>query len=96
VEAEPKAQEIFEREKQAYWAMRESLAKTHWGKWVVIVNGQVFAVGDSKAQVLSEAFKRTGSRVGFVTKVGFEEAVQQNLVRRVAPYKQLWLKEVGR
>jgi len=84
VEAKPKAQEIFEREKQAYLAMRELLAKTHWGKWVVIVNGQVVAVGDSKTQVLSEAFKRTGSCVGFVTKVGFEEKVQQKMVRRVA------------
>jgi hypothetical protein len=47
-----KAQEIFERERQAYWAMREALMQTHWGKWIAIANGQVVAVGDNKAQVL--------------------------------------------
>jgi len=31
-----KAQEIFERERQAYWAMREALMQTHWGKWIAI------------------------------------------------------------
>jgi len=31
-----KAQEIFERKRQAYWAMREALMHTHWGKWVAI------------------------------------------------------------
>jgi len=81
--ATPKEQ-VFEQEQEAYWAMRESLLQTHWGKWVVITDGQVVAVGDNKAQALREAFKRTGSRVGFVTKVGFEKAVQRKIIRRIA------------
>jgi len=79
-----KEQEIFKREKQAYWAMRDSLVQTHLGKWVVIVDGQVVAVGDNKTQALREAFQRTGSRIGFVTKVSFEETVQHKTIRRIA------------
>ena len=79
-----KAQEIFERERQAYWAMREALMQTHWGKWIAIANGQVVAVGDNKSQVLQEAFRRTGNHVAFVTKVGFEETVQRKTIRRIA------------
>jgi hypothetical protein len=78
-----RAQEIFERERQAYWAMREALMQTHWGKWIAIANGQVVAVGDNRAQVLQEAFKRTGNPIAFVTKVGSEKVVQKKVIRQI-------------
>lgn len=77
-------EEAFERERRAYWEMREELMRKHFGKWVAVVGGKVAAVGDSKASVLEEAFRRTGSKVGYVTKVGFEELARRKLVRRAA------------
>ena len=78
-----KAQEIFERERQAYWAIREALMQTHWGKWVAIAGRKVVAVGNNKAQVLHEAFKRTGNPIAFVTKVGSEKVVQKKVIRQI-------------
>ncbi len=65
----------FEREKQAYWSMREELVKQHAGKWVAIVNEQVAAVGDKMGKVMEEAFRKTKSKVMFVNEVGFEDRV---------------------
>lgn len=65
----------FEREKQAYWNMREELLKRHAGKWVAIVNEQVAAVGDKMGKVMEEAVRKTKSKVMFVNEVGFEDRV---------------------
>jgi hypothetical protein len=79
---ETKAQEQFEREKQAYFAMREQLLQTHFGKWVAIVDGKVVAVGDQMSKVAAEAFQKTGKAVMYVTCVGKEEMTLK--VRRVS------------
>ncbi len=70
-----KAQEQFEREKQAYWAMRDELLKTYYGKWVAIVEGKVAAVGEQMSKVAAEAFQRTGKAVMYVACVGKEDIV---------------------
>jgi hypothetical protein len=67
----------FEAEKAAYWAMREELLKQYWGKWVAVVNGTVVAIGDEKGKVIVEAFRRTGSQVGFAARVGYEDVVRR-------------------
>jgi len=79
---ETQAQEQFEREKQAYFAMRDQLLQTHFGKWVAIVDGKVVAVGDQMSKVAAEAFQKTGKAVMYVTCVGKEDAVLK--VRRVS------------
>lgn len=67
----------FEAEKAAYWAMREELLKQYWGKWVAIVNGTVVAIGNEAGKVIQEAFRKTGSEVGFAARVGYEDAVRR-------------------
>jgi len=65
----------FEREKQAYWAMREELLKQYLGQWVAVVNGQIVAVGTKMGKVMEEAFRKTKSKVMFVSEVGHEDRV---------------------
>jgi len=65
----------FEREKLAYWSMREELLKQYAGKWVAVVNEQVAAVGDKMGKVMEEAFHKTKSKIMFVNEVGFEDRV---------------------
>ena len=55
---ETQAQEQFEREKKAYFAIRDQLLKTHFGKWVAIVDGKIVAVGDQMSKVAAEAFQK--------------------------------------
>src|SRR5574341_464627 len=69
------ARQRFEREKQAYWAMREELLKQYLGQWVAVVNGQVVAVGNKMGKVMEEAFRKTKSKVMFVSEVGHEDRV---------------------
>jgi len=65
----------FEREKQAYWAMREELLKQYFGKWVAVVDGQVVAVRDQMGKAMAEAYNKTKSTVMFVSEVGNEDRV---------------------
>ena len=65
----------FEREKQAYWAMRADLLKQYPGKWVAVVNGQVVAIGDNRGKVMEQAYRQTKSKVMFVSEVGHEDRV---------------------
>jgi len=65
----------FEYEKQAYSAMRGDLLKQHYGKWVAVVDGQVVAVGDKRGKVMEEAYRKTKSKVMFVSEVGLEDRV---------------------
>lgn len=50
------AQLCFEKEKQAYWTMRDKLLQQYKGKWVAVVNEQVVAIGDKMSKVMEEAF----------------------------------------
>src|SRR5205814_7486886 len=52
---------------------RDSLLEQYRGKFVAIVNGSVAAVGDKLAKVSAEAYRKTGSKVKFVTLVGQED-----------------------
>ena len=52
-------------------------AATVSGQWVAVVNGQVVAVGDNAGKVLEEAYRQTGSDVGFVARVGYESVVRK-------------------
>src|SRR5437879_4146595 len=65
-------QRQFEEEEQAYWRLRETLRRTHPGKWVAVVNASVVAVGEQMGEVISEALGQTGSSVMYVTQVGDE------------------------
>ncbi|UCE06494.1 MAG: hypothetical protein JSW07_00175 [bacterium] len=65
----------FEREKNAYWAMRNDLIKKYKGKWVAVANEQVVAVGDKRGKVMEEAYNKTKRKVMFVSEVGFEDRV---------------------
>ncbi len=51
------------------------LLKTHYGKWVAIVEGKVVAVGEQKNKVAAEAFQKTGKAVMYVACVSKVEAV---------------------
>jgi hypothetical protein len=67
----------FAAEKAAYWAMREDLMRQYHGQWVAVVNGQVVAVGNKAGKVLEEAYRKTGSEIGFVAHVGYEQVVRK-------------------
>ena len=73
----------FEAEKAAYWAIRQDLLKEHPGKWVAVVDGQVVAIGDRKSEVLTRAFRQTRSPVGYINRVGSEDAVLRKRIRQV-------------
>ena len=75
------ARNQFEAEQQAYWAQRDELKERYSGRWVAIVGGHVVAVGDDSGAVIREAFQKTGSRIGYVGRVGHEEIVYR--IRRV-------------
>jgi hypothetical protein len=79
------ARQRFEREKQAYWAMREELLKQYLGQWVAVVNGQVVAAGNKMGKVMEEAFRKTSSKVMYVSEVGHEDRVLR--IRQVAAGK---------
>jgi Retroviral aspartyl protease. len=72
---ELQAQEQFEREKRAYFAMREQLLQAHFGKWVAIVDGKVAAMGDSATEVIRQVLAQKGATVMYVKRVGFEDKV---------------------
>ena len=63
----------FEAEERAYWQMRDALLAQDRGKWVAVVGGQVVAVGDQMSKVCAEAYRKTGSKVKFVSLVGEED-----------------------
>jgi hypothetical protein len=79
------ARQRFEREKQAYWAMREELLKQYLGQWVAVVNGQVVAAGNKMGKVMEEAFRKTSSKVMYVSEVGHEDRVLR--IRQIATGK---------
>jgi hypothetical protein len=68
-------QERFKAEEQAYWQQRDELLQRYPGQWVAVVGGEVVAAGDDSGAVIREAFRKTGSRVGFVQRVGDEDRV---------------------
>jgi len=72
----------FEREKQAYWAMREELLKQYFGKWVAVVDGQVVAVRNERGKAMEEAYRKAKSKVIFVSEVGNEERILR--IRQIA------------
>ncbi len=72
---ETQAQEQFEREKKAYFAMRDKLLQTHFGKWVAIVDGKVATVGESAVEVIQQVLAQKGATVMYVKRVGFEDRV---------------------
>jgi Family of unknown function (DUF5678) len=82
VQRKEEARQRFEREKQAYWAMRDELLKQYLGQWVAVVNGQVVAVGTKMGKVMEEAFHKTKSKVMFVSEVGHEDRVLR--IRQIA------------
>src|SRR2546428_406713 len=71
----------FEQEERAYWQQRPELLNRYAGQWVAIVGGQVVATGDSSGAVIREAYRKTGSRIGYVARVGHEDELYR--IRRV-------------
>jgi hypothetical protein len=69
------AKEQFEREKQAYWQLRNELLRQYADKWVAVVGGRVVATGDTSSGVIREAHEKTGSKMGYVAHVGHEDEV---------------------
>ena len=67
----------LEHEERAYLQQRDELLKRHAGKWVAIVNGKVAAIGDSSGSVIRAAFQKTGSKSGYVARVGRERVVHR-------------------
>jgi hypothetical protein len=74
--------ERFEKEKSAYWRMRNDLLNKYQGKWVAIVNEQVVTVGDEMGKVIEDAFQKTQSKVMFVSEVGLEDRISR--IRRLS------------
>ncbi len=70
-------QQRFEKEKNAYWRIRNDLLKKYKGKWVAIVNEQVVAIGDEMGKVIEDAFQKTQSKVMFVGEVGLEDRISR-------------------
>jgi hypothetical protein len=83
--AETKKQ--FEKEEQAYWQQRDALLKQYRGKWVAVVGGQVVAAGDHSGEVIREAHRKTGSKVGYVAHVGYEDEVYR--IRQAEEYRAM-------
>jgi hypothetical protein len=73
VPSRTEAQQRFDREEHAYWRQRDELLKEYAGKWVVMVNGQVAAVGQQMNKVAAEAWCKTGSGLMYANLVGGEE-----------------------
>jgi hypothetical protein len=67
------AQQRFDLEERAYWRQRDELLKEYAGKWVVMVNGQVAAVGQQMNKVAAEAWRKTGGGLMYANLVGGEE-----------------------
>jgi len=70
-------QQRFEKEKKAYWHLRNDLLKKYKGKWVAIVNEQVVAIGDEMGKVIEDAFQKTQNKVMFVGEVGLEDRISR-------------------
>jgi len=81
----------FEREKQAYWAMREELLKQYFGKWVAVVDGQVVAVRDQMGKAMAEAYNKTKSTVMFVSEVGNEDRVLRIRQTSLGKYDRVYI-----
>ncbi|MBI3946362.1 MAG: hypothetical protein HY321_10625 [Armatimonadetes bacterium] len=80
--ASEETKQRFAEEEQAYWRQRDELLARYLGKWVAIVGGQVVAAGDQMNRVAAEAFRKTGSGLMYVNRVGGEDVVFR--VRRAA------------
>lgn len=76
------AQLHFEREKQAYWKMRDRLLPQSKGQWMAVVNEQLVATGDKMSKVMEEAFQKTRSKVMFLGEIGYENRVAR--IRQVS------------
>lgn len=80
----------FQKEKEAYWQMRDELLKTHLHQWVAISEGIVIAEGSSLSQVMDLATQRTLAEAMYINKVGDEDTALRKRIRRVesAYYRQ--------
>jgi hypothetical protein len=61
------------------------LLKQYLGQWVAVVNGQVVAAGNKMGKVIEEAFRKTSSKVMYVSEVGYEDRVLR--IRQIAAGK---------
>jgi hypothetical protein len=52
--------EAFEREREAFERLKPTLLKTHAGKCVAVLNGEVVEMGDDKMAVLKRVYDRFG------------------------------------
>lgn len=73
--------ERFQADERAYWEQRDELLRRYAGQWIAVVDGQVVAVGDRSGEVIRAAYQRTGSKVGYVARVGQEDEVYR--IRRI-------------
>lgn len=73
---------MFEEQKKAYWQMRDELLTRYANQWVAIANGALVANGDSASKVMLEAYRKTGSKVLYVNKVGDEKRAMRKRIRR--------------
>jgi len=74
----------FEAQKRVYWQMRDELLTKYAHRWVAIANGALVAHGDSASKVMLEAYRKTGSKVLYVNKVGDEKRAMRKRIRRYA------------
>ena len=81
-----RANSIFEEQKRAYWRMRDELLMQYANQWVAIANGALVAHGDSASKVMLEAYRKTGSKVLYVNKVGDEKRTMRERIRRYDVY----------
>jgi len=72
---------MFEEQKKAYWRMRDELLTKYANQWVAIANGALVANGDSASKVMLEAYRKTGSKVLYVNKVGDEKRAMRKRIR---------------
>jgi hypothetical protein len=63
----------FERDRQAYWAMRDELLAMYTGKWVAVHKGRVTAVGDDPLSIMEQALAEDG--YAYTNKVGEEDKI---------------------
>ncbi len=73
----------FQKEKEAYWQLRDELLKTHLQQWVAIADGKVVAAGDSADDALAMAYQRVGPRPLYINKVGTEETASRKKIRQI-------------
>jgi hypothetical protein len=66
-------EQVFEQDRQDYWAIREKLLAKYSGKWVAVHKRRVVAVGDDPLSIMEQALAEDG--YAYTNKLGEEDKI---------------------